>query len=235
MNDVLSFAADDLAPDSQSILATQGVVPGGTLRDDITAGAETARKVFIELAEPKAIIKEIDARDFDLVFRGNSRNAQPALLDNILPRATHLALTAATVGGAVSRRIAELFGTGDFLLGAMLDAAASGGIDRASQVMERYFYDRLAAQGKIGSADDVYCYSPGYCGWHISAQRQLFAFLHPEEIGVTLRESFLMEPLKSISGVLIAGPAEIHRFEDSFPFCAECRTRSCRARMARQK
>jgi hypothetical protein len=235
MNDVLTFAAEDLVPDSQSILSAQGVIPGGTLREDIVAGAESARKLFLELAEPKAIMREISAKDFDLVYRGNGRNAQPALLDYILPRTGHLALVAATVGRTVSQRIAEMFGTGDFMLGAMLDAAASGGADRASQMLERLFQDRLVAAGQIGAMDEAYCYSPGYCGWHISAQRQLFDYLHPEVIGLTLRDSFLMDPLKSISGVLIAGPAEIHRFDNTFPFCAQCRTRSCRARMGRSQ
>lgn len=233
MKDILTIAAADLVPDAQSILAAQGVLPGGNLRAEIVAGAETARELFVELAEPKAIMKEVSARDFDSVYRGNGRNSQPALLDFILPRASHLALAAATVGGTVSRRITELFEGGDYVLGAMLDAAASGGADRASQMLEQLFYGRLTATHEIEPIDEVYCYSPGYCGWHISAQRQLFDHLHPEVIGLTLRESFLMEPLKSISGVLIAGPATIHQFDDTFPFCAECRTRSCRARMGR--
>ena len=29
-----------------------------------------------------------------------------------------------------------------------------------------------------------------------------------------------MEPLKSVSGVLVAGPAGIHRFAPTYPFCA---------------
>ena len=60
-------------------------------------------------------------------------------------------------------------------------------------------------------------YSPGYCGWHISGQRRLFAHLRPERIGITLHDSYLMEPLKSVSGVLIAGAKEIHAFADTYP------------------
>jgi hypothetical protein len=70
-------------------------------------------------------------------------------------------------------------------------------------------------------------YSPGYCGWHISGQKKLFAYLHPERIGITLNNSYLMTPLKSVTGVLVAGPPEIHRFKPDFPFCRHCRTYSC--------
>lgn len=231
--EILNIASADIVPDREGILADQGALPTGKVRADIETAIEDGRRLFVELAEPKAIMAEIGAKEFDLVYRGNGRNSQPTLLDFILPRAGHLALIAATVGRKVTQRITELFESGDFLLGAMLDAAASGGADNASQMLERLFRDRLAAEGIIGPMDDVYCYSPGYCGWHISAQRQLFAYLQPGVIGLTLRESFLMEPLKSVSGVLIAGPAVIHQFDDTFPFCSECRTRSCRARMGR--
>ncbi|MCX6843389.1 MAG: hypothetical protein NTX53_14035 [candidate division WOR-3 bacterium] len=75
-------------------------------------------------------------------------------------------------------------------------------------------------------------YSPGYCGWDITGQRQLFQALRPEEIGITLRESCLMEPLKSISGVLVAARPEVHRFDNTYPFCSACTTQTCRSRIA---
>jgi hypothetical protein len=75
-------------------------------------------------------------------------------------------------------------------------------------------------------------YSPGYCGWHVSGQRKLFDYLLPEEIGITLRESFLMQPLKSISGVVIAGRRQIFDFENTFDFCDDCSTWTCRERIS---
>jgi len=74
-------------------------------------------------------------------------------------------------------------------------------------------------------------FSPGYCGWNVKGQKQLFEYLHPEEVGITLGESFLMTPLKSISGVLVAGQPDIFEFEDSYPFCKNCSSRTCRERI----
>ena len=73
-------------------------------------------------------------------------------------------------------------------------------------------------------------FSPGYCGWHVSGQKRLFAELKPQKIDLTLRESCLMQPLKSISGVLVAGPKIIFDIDDTYPFCAACKTHSCRDR-----
>lgn len=49
-------------------------------------------------------------------------------------------------------------------------------------------------------------FSPGYCGWHVSEQQKLFAlFPEPSPCGVTLTESSLMTPIKSVSGVIGIG------------------------------
>lgn len=48
-------------------------------------------------------------------------------------------------------------------------------------------------------------YSPGYCGWNICEQQKLFAFFPPEPCGIVLSDSFLMSPVKSISGFIGLG------------------------------
>ena len=74
-------------------------------------------------------------------------------------------------------------------------------------------------------------YSPGHCGWHISGQEKLFEALHPEEIGVSLNANWVMLPIKSISGFLVAGDIAIHRFKPTFKFCKECKEHKCVARL----
>jgi hypothetical protein len=75
-------------------------------------------------------------------------------------------------------------------------------------------------------------YSPGYCGWHVTGQRKLFKYLRPEEIGITLNASCLMQPLKSVSGVLVVGPGHVHKFQPTYSFCETCREKQCRERIA---
>ncbi|HSW39915.1 MAG TPA: hypothetical protein VLL97_10535, partial [Acidobacteriota bacterium] len=73
----------------------------------------------------------------------------------------------------------------------------------------------------------VQYYSPGHCGWHISGQEKIFEALRPEEIGISLKPNWIMQPLKSISGILVIGDIEIHRFEPVFCFCRHCREKKC--------
>jgi hypothetical protein len=107
---------------------------------------------------------------------------------------------------------------------------ASLAADNAGRLAEERLVSRAAATAQ------TFLYSPGYCGWHISAQEPLFAVLRPQAIGMTLNASFLMSPLKSISGVLVSGPAAIHGIAAGYPFCGRCQSPVCRERsMAAEK
>ncbi|MBU0508432.1 hypothetical protein KKH27_06310, partial [bacterium] len=123
------------------------------------------------------------------------------------------------------------FAAKDFALASMLDAAASVAADVAAQRIEDHFGELLLEDGRAGPNTGIVRYSPGYCGWDITGQERLFAYLSQDQIGVSLNESNLMEPLKSVSGVVIAGPKEIHDYPMSYPSCGHCDTRGCRARI----
>lgn len=47
--------------------------------------------------------------------------------------------------------------------------------------------------------------APGYCGWPLVGQRDIFRLLGGEPCGITLTSSCLMRPLKSISGIVGIG------------------------------
>jgi len=51
----------------------------------------------------------------------------------------------------------------------------------------------------------TYPYSPGYCGWQLKEQQILFSMLPDNPCGIELTDSFLMMPIKSISGIIGLG------------------------------
>jgi hypothetical protein len=246
MIEIVEIPAAAAAPDPRAVLALQGV-PAEVALGLPGAGPEGApdERLRMLLAEacqelercavPRGAFASISAREFASVYAGEGRNEPQTPLAAIFPRAEALALFVVTLGEEVSRRIAELFQATDFALGSLLDSAASESTERAADFVEHRFLESLPASASAAapSPPAALRYSPGYCGWHVSGQRALLARLEPEHLGIRLRESFLMEPLKSLSGVIVVGPAEIHDFDASFPFCATCRTRSCRERIRR--
>jgi hypothetical protein len=188
-------------------------------------------KIFRKQIDPKGIIKEISNPEFAEVYAGSGKNEPDAPLGKIYPKAEHLALYIFTLGEKISQSISSLFASRDFAMGSMLDAIASRSADMASGIAEQKFFHFLESDYRIRSSTTVLIYSPGYCGWHISAQKKLFEYLEPEKIGITLSQQFLMVPLKSITGVLVAGKRDIHIFKNNFSFCRLCSHKSCLQRI----
>lgn len=230
MATVLEISVDDISPSAVAILAGQRI-PEERLDDERTAGlAGKALETFRRLAEPVGLATEVTIAEFETIYRGEGMNAPETPLEDICPASRSLSLFAVTVGEPVCREISILFNRNDFAAASMLDAAASVGADLTADTVERRYENRLRTSGMIDASLGVLRFSPGYCGWHVSSQKKLFGKLGPEQIGITLSESCLMQPLKSVSGVIIAGPVEIFDVDDTYSFCVDCETHSCRDR-----
>jgi hypothetical protein len=231
MREIVDIPVAEVAPDAASIIETYGTGPGGEPSEKLAEKAAEASALINELTKAVGVLADISVEEFGVVYEGEGMNAPATPLADVFPRADDLALFAVTMGPLVSAEITGLFDAGEFALGYLLDAAASNAADAAAEYVEGHYGRRLAEAGRLGPGAGVLRYSPGYCGWDVSGQKKLFEYLKPEEIGITLRESFLMEPLKSVSGVIVAGPAEIHVFELIYPFCRDCVTKSCLDRL----
>jgi hypothetical protein len=230
MSEILTFSIEELTPARDAVLVNQGIPPGRDVSSEIDELCTRAIELLLEIAEPNGILREISAREFAGVYAGQGENEPQTPVGDVFPRAESLALFVVTIGPRATREITERFAANDLALGAMLDSAASAAADKLAAVAERRFAESLAKRGEMSTGGRVLGYSPGYCGWHISGQRKLFDFLKPEQIGVTLTDSFLMQPLKSVSGVLIAAPKEIHNIRATYQFCSRCKTRGCSGR-----
>jgi len=224
--------SQEIEPERSSVLHLLGIPTSADLRSEVTEMFDRAFDLFHRSVEPRGISEVITREEFAVLHAGVGKNDPENPLETIYPLADDLALFTVTLGNEVSENITRLFEENDFAFATILDAVASEGAERLADVMMR---GHLAMTGEIdgqvtGAA--TLHYSPGYCGWHVSGQLALFARLRPERIGVELLESCLMVPSKSVSGVIVTGPAEIHRFVPDFIFCADCVTKSCRDRIA---
>lgn len=109
---------------------------------------------------------------------------------------------AATAGEAVTVRCRNLNDAGDQVYSYVLDTLGSVVAEKASERMMEWLETQLApANWAISDS-----YSPGYCNWDVAEQQKLFSFFPPGFLGITLLPSSLMNPVKSISGVIGAGP-----------------------------
>ncbi len=230
MQSIYEIDIKNTSPTEAAVLEAQGIPANVHPEQRIIELVQKSLTIYNNLAKPKGITREISVEQFETIYNGNGKNEAETPLGNIFKLSDRLALFAVSIGDDICREISKLFAQNDFALASMLDSTASEGVENAAIYIEQTYADYLGANDN-SSFEVVSRFSPGYCGWHISGQRKLFDFLNPEEIGINLNDSFLMKPIKSISGVIVAGKKEIFDFPDDYIFCADCNDHSCRNRV----
>jgi len=222
---------DNIYPSKVDVLKTMGISKGVEIPEEVEDLYARSLELYKGLISPKGIFSIITKTDFEQIYIGENQNEPLTPLPKIYSKAKLLALYAFTLGKEISDSINQLMKEKDYPLGFMLDRIASESVDKASAVAEKQFTQNVLIEYQGSPDQTTLLYSPGYCGWHISAQKKIFEYLKPEKIGVVLNESFLMTPIKSVSGVLVSGERDIHVFKSNFSFCKECTTFTCRERM----
>lgn len=136
-----------------------------------------------------------------------------------LGRSERLVLYVCSAGEAVSRRTSKLMDTGNMLEGYFADLAGSLLVENAMDWLHQWLADEMKKKG----FEITNRYSPGYWSWSVSEQQKLFGFFPPGFCGVHLRESGMMSPVKTVSGVIGAGRnVEFHKY-----LCDECNSTQC--------
>jgi hypothetical protein len=122
-----------------------------------------------------------------------------------------IGVVVATAGAGISE-LSERYGReGDSLAAWIADAigswAAEAAADAVTDRVKAYAGPGEASAGEAPAGEAVTLrYSPGYCGMAIAQQRVLFGLVDAEAAGITLLPSMLMQPLKSVSGIVGLGP-----------------------------
>ena len=231
MSEIVPIPAAELMPTPESVLGQMGVPKHAIGENRAYELTKEAIEVLLECVEPAGLLSEISVEEMAAIYRGEGENAGDTPLEHIFTKADALAGYALTLGDKISQRIEEIWKSDDVALGGVLDSAASVAADNGAELCEVYFQEKLSKRQGVKGDRCVLAYSPGYCGWHVSGQKRLFQRIQPEKIGITLNKNCLMIPVKSVSGVLVAGERAINYFKPKWEFCDTCATHSCLKRM----
>jgi cobalamin-dependent methionine synthase I len=115
--------------------------------------------------------------------------------------AEEVALFICTAGPVIGERSRQSMKEGDLLRGYIYDVIGSEVVEAAADRMQEELRAAAAARGKMITNR----FSPGYCGWDVAEQHKLFGFFKDNFCGITLTESALMNPVKSVSGIIGIG------------------------------
>ena len=100
-----------------------------------------------------------------------------------------------TIGSALEEEATRLSDEGELLQAVLLDAAGSVAAEAVAEYMDGCIREEAAAMGLKTSCRA----SPGYGDWDVREQAKIFRIVPAERIGVTLSESSMMIPRKSVS------------------------------------
>ena len=131
---------------------------------------------------------------------------------------------ALTLGREIDEMITKSFDDGKYAEGLLMDAAATDAVEVAATKVEQPIEQMAKAKGyKLR-----WRYSPGYGDWPIDAQRDMMRLTRAESIGISLSESLMLEPSKSITAVI--GLAKGDSEHDIRRGCAGCGKVDCISR-----
>jgi hypothetical protein len=124
-----------------------------------------------------------------------------SLVTSFFKKSTHMAVFISTCGQQIENFSHELMDKGHLLEGLIVDLAGSEIADQTAKYVHRIIEQEAIRNG----LNITNRYSPGYCNWPVSDQHKLFALINGDHCGISLTESSLMIPIKSVSGMVGLG------------------------------
>lgn len=193
----------------------------------IRAELETVIERASEILACRGVIRLLDEATIrkDHFVSGGIHFSCGRKITGQLNRASSLAVFACTAGAGVTAQYHEYMSDNDPLKAYFTDRLGSIAVEKTMDILQSEFGGLM----KNEALQITNRYSPGYCGWPLTDQRFLFDLLSPEPCGITLTESSLMVPSKSISGVIGVG----HEVRFTQHECRLCELEKCLYRKKR--
>jgi len=145
-------------------------------------------------------VENLNVKEGIIKFRNQGLNPGRQVCGYI-KESTQAALFLCTAGEDFTRMTNALNEQGDIMEAYILDAIGSLTVENAmDKIQENLRLSFITSRLKISNR-----YSPGYCNWPLTDQKALFELIGDNPVGITLSDSCLMTPRKSVSGIIGIG------------------------------
>ena len=121
-------------------------------------------------------------------------------LARMLINSEEVLIMGATLGSDVSKKIEDELRFGDKVFSVILDGYASESVDSALDFVMQCETQKLVSKSQVLTK---HRFSPGYGNLDMRFQKDLFEMLRFEEMGVTITDSYMLMPEKSV--IALAG------------------------------
>ena len=156
--------------------------------------------IFIKAGGGYSIVDNIKYHD-ESISIDNTEFQTGRIIAKQMKNAEKVVIFACTAGPGVRIAYDRYMADGDPLKAFFADTLGTVAVEKAMDIIHesiRHTFKPL----------ELHCtnrYSPGYCGWSVGEQQKLWMFLPKDYCGISLTESSLMLPIKSVSGIIGIG------------------------------
>jgi hypothetical protein len=191
--------------------------------DSIAKSLDESLSKAKALSRPDYIhaVKKIAAIGEDFIELEGGTRFSSGKISKYIKGASHIVVFLVTIGEGIENAASVLTKGKEPLEGYLLDKIGSFAAESLAEAVENKIRkDYLMLRKSVSRR-----YSPGYCDWPIEEQRVLAKILDFSKIGVSLTESCMMRPKKSISAVVAIADKGI--FTESGSACGICEREDC--------
>jgi hypothetical protein len=215
---------DNIGVDVKEVLSRIGYADTRMASQRIISMVDDYLDNYHEFIDPsfKYVYRDIGKVTGSRTRVGNA-TFKSAVLARLLERCQRAAVFVLTIGEYLEELVAYLSEKGLVLQATVLDAVGSGAAETLAAEIQAEIQRNAARRGLVISRR----FSPGYCDWDIAQQGEIFKLLGNVN-GITLTDSRLMIPRKSVSGIIGIGlpGREIEEYNP----CTTCRKKDCPGR-----
>jgi hypothetical protein len=196
---------------TDEVLRSQGADPEALKlrRPSLVKITEDAIAKGIPLLQPKVLYEKYSVTGLvheRLELENNSSYSKKPhlsgqLIAQHLPRSQEIIIIVCTIGNLLDETVSSLFKV-DPSMAVAIDGVGSAAVESLAIQACNYFEDQARAEG----LNTTMPLNPGMVGWPVEqGQPEIFTLLDSESIQVTLTDSCMMTPNKSLSMVLGVG------------------------------
>lgn len=145
---------------------------------------------------------------------------------NYLKECTQVAVMAVTIGQALEEAVAIHFAEGNYSHATLLDAAGTTAVEMAADSVSQ----AITTQYEKSGYKVLPRFSPGYGDWSLTEQPAVLRLANGGHIGMTVTESCMLEPRKSVTAIMGIKPSIQNTNTESHSNCSTCSQIHCIAR-----
>lgn len=159
---------------------------------------EAPRQLLHNTANPLSLPGTIQPGKDKTSTSNNCLALQGSSIGRHLTGCCKVIVMAATVGEAIEKQVTKSFEEGRYSFSVLLDAAATAAVEQVADAMEKTIHNEVK---RLGLAMK-WRFSPGYGNWPIQQQTEILNLAGGCDIGISLTESLMLMPRKSITAVI---------------------------------